>query len=52
MDLAVSLEIDGCWYTFTLSMQASIFNCFIALLAWEMLVVLLLDRPAFILWPR
>lgn len=51
MDLTVSQEVDGCWDTFTLSMQASTFNCFIALLAWEMPVVLLLDRPSFILWP-
>lgn len=34
--------------TFTLSMQASIFSCSTAFLAWEMLVVLLLDMPSFI----
>lgn len=39
------------WETFTLSMQASIFSCSTALLAWEMLVVLLLDMPSFIPLP-
>lgn len=37
--------------TFTRSMQASIFSCSTAFLAWEMLVVLLLDMPSFILRP-
>lgn len=37
--------------TFTLSMQASIFSCSTAFRAWEMLVVLLLDTPSFILRP-
>lgn len=37
--------------TFTLSMQASIFSCSTAFRAWEMLVVLLLDMPSFILLP-
>lgn len=37
--------------TFTLSMHASIFSCSTAFLAWEMLVVLLLDTPSFILRP-
>jgi hypothetical protein len=30
-------------------MQASIFSCSTAFLAWEMLAVLLLDMPSFIL---
>lgn len=37
--------------TFTRSMQASIFSCSTAFLAWEMLVVLLLGMPSFILRP-
>lgn len=37
--------------TFTLSMHASIFSCSTAFLAWEMLAVLLLDMPSFILPP-
>lgn len=36
----------GC--TFILSMQASIFSCSTAFLAWEMLAVLLLAMPSFI----
>lgn len=39
---------EAAWETFTLSMQASIFSCSTAFLAWEMLVVLLLDMPSFI----
>lgn len=37
--------------TFILSIQASIFSCSTAFLAWEMLVVLLLDMTSFILLP-
>ena len=40
-----------CTLTFTLSMQASIFSCSTAFRAWEMLAVLLLDMPSFILLP-
>lgn len=39
------------WETFILSIQASIFSCSTAFLAWEMLVVLLLDMTSFILLP-
>lgn len=46
-------RVEGllCGLTFTLSIQASIFSCSTAFLAWEMLVVLLLDMPSFIVWP-
>lgn len=36
-------------FTFTLSMPASIFSCSTAFLACEMLAVLLLDMPSFML---
>lgn len=39
--------VEGC--TFILSMQASIFSCSTAFLAWEMLAVLLLAMPSFML---
>lgn len=47
------LEEGECLHmlTFTRSMQASIFSCSTAFRAWEMLVVLLLDMPSFILRP-
>lgn len=51
---SLGLQVGGVWwgFTFILSMQASIFSCSTAFLAWEMLAVLLLAMPSFmaLLW--